>query len=125
MTDKEQLLELERIRCKAIGCGDLQTLASVMTEDYIHVYGFGKTSTKQEYVDHIGDVPREPERGEIDVRIYGETAVMCGPLINRISPPGKPLDVVSAVATQVAVKRDNQWRFCHFQMTRCGPPPAK
>lgn len=124
MLDKEQLLQLEQTRCEAIGAGDLERLASVMTDDYVHVYGFGKTSTKQEYVDHIGDVPRAPERGAIDVRIYGDTAVMCGPLINRIQPPGKPLDVVNATATQVAIKQDGQWKFCHFQMTRCGPPPS-
>lgn len=33
--------------------------------------------------------PRVPERGRLMVRVYGDTAVMAGDILNRINTPGK------------------------------------
>jgi hypothetical protein len=91
----------------------------------------GLSSGKAAWIDHISEVPRIPERVELLVRVYSDTAVLTGKLINRIrpNPNAKPADAigsrvpikedVQAFATQVAIRDNGQWKFCSFQMTRC------
>ncbi|MGJ8609498.1 MAG: nuclear transport factor 2 family protein [Octadecabacter sp.] len=131
MSDIDDLLALEQKRCDAIAACDLETLDGMLREDYVHVYGGGLFSGKKDWIDHISEVPRIPERVDLKVRVYGETAVFTGKMINRIRPNadakpaeaiGKRIPVkedVQAYATQVAVRENGVWQFCSFQMTRC------
>lgn len=136
MDESDKVRALEHKRTQAISSGDLETLASVMTEDYMHVYGGGLVGSRESYIDHIGDIPRSPERGTLDVRLYGDTAVMTGTITNKINPregeegrvraTGAILkkEIVQAFVTQVAVKQDGEWKFCSFQLTRCIDKPS-
>lgn len=131
MSDESDLVELETARCAAISACDLETLSDMLRDDYIHVYGGGLSSGKQGWIEHIAEVPRIPERKELQVRVYGDTAVLTGKMINRIRPSddAKPSDAigkrvpvkedVQAFATQVAIRENGVWQFCSFQMTRC------
>ncbi len=131
MSDESDLLELEAARCAAISAGDVVTLSKMLRDDYIHVYGGGLSSGKEDWIEHIAEVPRLPIRQELKVRLYGDTAVLTGKMINRIRPAenAKPSDAigkrvpvkedVQAFATQVAVRENGVWQFCSFQMTRC------
>ena len=131
MSDQQDLLDLEQQRCDAIASGDRKQLDALLTNDYVHVYGGGLSSGKDAWIEHVLEVPRAPERVELQVRLYDDTAVLTGKMINRIRPGanakpaeqiGKRVPVkedVQAFATQVAVRRDGAWRFCSFQMTRC------
>jgi ketosteroid isomerase-like protein len=131
MSDQDDLLALETARCAAIASGDVAVLNDMLRDDYLHVYGGGLSSGKEAWIEHISDVPRVPERLNMQVRVYGDTAVLTGNLINRIRPnaDAKPADAigkrvpikedVQAFATQVAIRTDGKWRFCSFQMTRC------
>lgn len=131
MSDIDDLLALEQKRCDAIAACDLDALNAMLRDDYVHVYGGGLSSGKEDWVDHISEVPRIPERVDLKVRVYGDTAVFTGKMINRIRPNadakpaaaiGKRVPVkedVQAFATQVAVRENGTWQFCTFQMTRC------
>lgn len=131
MSDESDLLELEAARCAAISSGDVATLSKMLRDDYIHVYGGGLSSGKEDWIEHISEVPRLPIRKELQVRVYGDTAVLTGKMINRIRPTddAKPSDAigkripvkedVQAFATQVAIRENGVWQFCSFQMTRC------
>lgn len=131
MSDQNDLLELEAQRCAAISTGNVEALNAMLRDDYIHVYGGGLSSGKADWIDHISEVPRVPERVDMQVRVYGDTAVLTGKMINRIRPNAdvKPAaaigdrvpikEDVQAFATQVAVRENGKWQFCSFQMTRC------
>lgn len=131
MSDRDELEALEAARCEAIASGDIEALDAMLAEDYVHVYGGGLSSGKAEWMAHITDVPRAPERAELKVRVYGDAAVLTGKMINRIRPregagPAEQIgdripvkEDVRAFATQVAVRTDGEWKFCSFQMTRC------
>lgn len=131
MSDQDDLIQLETARCEAIGAGNVDLLNSMLADDYLHVYGGGLSSGKDGWIEHITEVPRMPERVDLKVRVYGDTAVLTGRLINRIRPKadaapsdqiGKRVPIkedVQAFATQVAVRKDGEWKFCSFQMTRC------
>lgn len=115
--DKEQILDLERRRCAAIGAGNLAALADVLADDYVHVMGMGTVKDKASYIETIHSGPRVPERGTLTVRLYGDAAVLTGDLLNRINTPGREPRVIDAMVTQVAVKSGGRWRFVSFQIT--------
>lgn len=117
MSDEAAVLELERRRCAAIGAGDLKTLSDVLADDYIHVMGMGVIKDKASYIETIRNGPRTPERGDLRVRLYGDSAVIVGDLLNRIGAPGEPTRVIDTVVTQVAVRSAGKWRFVSFQIT--------
>ena len=118
MTNETQaILDLERRRCAAIGLANLSELADVLADDYFHVMGNGTTKDKTDYIETIRNGPRVPERGGLKVRVYGDTAVMTGDILNRINTPGKEPRVIDAIVTQVAVKSGGRWRFVSFQIT--------
>jgi undecaprenyl pyrophosphate synthase len=117
MSDAADVLDLERRRCAAIGAGDLAALADILADDYQHVMGTGVVKDKAAYIDTIRNGPRLPERGKLSVRLYGNTAVLVGDLINRINYPGKPTRVIDTMVTQVAVKSNGRWQFVSFQIT--------
>lgn len=130
MNDTDELLALEAARCAAIEAGDKAALRALLTEDYVHVYGGGLSSDRDAWVAHVTEVPRAPIREDVQVRVYGDAAVLTGRMINRIRPKAdaKPADEIGGkvpvredvitFATQVAIRQDGRWRFCSFQLTR-------
>ena len=114
----EAVLGLEARRCAAIAAGDLEALADVLADDYVHVFGTGATTDRSGYLKTIGSSPRVPERGPLTVHRLGDAgALVTGSLLNRIARPGKEDLVVEAIATQVAVHQAGVWRFVSIQLT--------
>jgi ketosteroid isomerase-like protein len=116
--DRDDVLELERRRCAAIGSGDLAALRDCLADDYLHVGGAGSTRDKEAYVKTIAHEPRAPERSNLQVRLYGDAAVLTGDLLNKIGAPGEPVRNVETFATQVAIRSAGKWRFVSFQLTQ-------
>ncbi|MGE3075463.1 MAG: nuclear transport factor 2 family protein [Dehalococcoidia bacterium] len=112
-----EVLELESRRCAAVAAGDMPGLAETLSEDYLHVFGRGTTSGKEAYVAELTAGPRTHERENLEVRVYGDTAVLTGDIKNTMRYPGRPVQVVFAFVTQVAVKQDGKWRFVTWQIT--------
>lgn len=115
--EQKQLVALEERRGAAIANRDFKTLADVLADDYVHVYGHGSASDKQGYIEQVTTGPRVPIRGPITVRIYGDSAVLTGDLLNRIKYPDKPEMVIDTFVTQVAHRINGEWKFVSFQIT--------
>jgi hypothetical protein len=116
--DTEPLIGLEARRCEAIGAGDLEALADVLADDYLHVLAPGRAVDKPGYIEMIRKGPRKPERGALRVRVYGAAAVITGPLDNHIGAAGEVQRVIAAYCTQVALKQDGKWRFVSYILTQ-------
>lgn len=114
----EEIIALEQRRCEAIATSNLDALADVLADDYLHVFGSGTTGDKQAYIKGIEDGPRVPERSNLRVRDYGDIAILNGDLLNRLNFPEREPRVVDAFVTQVARREnDGQWRFVSFHLT--------
>ena len=112
------LLALEARRCEAIGSGDLEALADVLADDYLHVLANGRVVDKPQYIELIRKGPRRPQRGPLRVRTYGETAVITGALDNHLGAPGEPGRTIAAYCTQVARRQAGTWRFVSYILTQ-------
>jgi ketosteroid isomerase-like protein len=63
----------------------------------------------------------EITRQDLLVRVFGDTAVMTGGIVNRMHAPGGGERTIDGVVTQVLHRGDDgQWRFVSFQMTPYG-----
>jgi hypothetical protein len=119
VTDVEPLIELERRRGEAIGTGDLEVLADVLADDYLHVLAPGRVVDKTGYIEMIRTSPRRPVRGDLSIRIYGPAAIIIGDLSNNIGAPDQVTRVIPAVCTQVAaLGNDGKWRFVSYILTQ-------
>ena len=117
MSDEADVLDLENRRCAAISSHDFDGLRGLLADDYMHVFGNGVIRDKEEYVQTVTVSPRVPERSNMVVRVYGDTAVLVGDLLNTITREDGRVDVVDAVATQVAVRKGGKWQFVSCQLT--------
>jgi ketosteroid isomerase-like protein len=115
--DTDSIRDAERQRCAAIAAGDMTRLGDWLAEDYVHVFGDGSVGDKASYIESVRTMPRAPERGDLLVRVYGDVAVVTGPLLNHVHFPNRGLVSIDAFATQVLRKGSGQWRFTSFQIT--------
>jgi hypothetical protein len=106
---KAELIELEQRRCQALEGVDREALAEICDGDLIFVHGNGKIEDKRAHMRDMG--PRRTERGELDVRVYGDIALMVGP--QTVIYPGR--EPAHFIATQVWIRRPSGWKLLAFQ----------
>lgn len=117
-SDEQKAIEaLEKRRAAAIAGSDFDALANVLADDYLHIYGGGTTSDRAGYIDQVKKAPRVPTRGPLTIRVYGDTAVITGGLLNRIKYPDRPEALLDTSVTQVVRRVNGEWKFVAFQIT--------
>ena len=115
---RAQLVALEQRRCEAIGSGDAQTLAILLDDEYVHVHGTGKIDNKAGFIANIMQHPRQTQRGELTVRLYGDIAIVTGEQFNTIqADSGKAPERTRNYVTQVLRRIGGQWKYLSFQLT--------
>jgi len=108
-------------RTAALLKSDYDALAELVTDDLVHVHATGMSENKRDYLDGIQAKLEflAVSRPDLKIRIYGQVAVMTGPLVQsiRIKGPGQVVDM-TAMVTQVWRLDDGVWRICSFQATK-------
>ena len=72
------LLAREEQRCQAISNKRWDELASLLSDDLSHVHMPGRQEDKAAYLAGVRNNPRTVTRKDLQVRVYGDTAVMTG-----------------------------------------------
>jgi ketosteroid isomerase-like protein len=118
MSDEaEQLIRLEHARCLAISEGDLESLGRILSADLTHTHATGRSQDREAYLSALQGRPRATRRTEdLRVRLYGETAVMTGTLLNTFpaTEPEGPERQVELHALQVWALETSQWKLVAF-----------
>lgn len=111
---------VETHRCELISQGDISGLSELLTEDYLHVHATGRVERKAAALASFERLPRRCHRGEMEVRVMGDVAVVVGPQTN-IMPrgPGIPQEAVLIVTT-VLRRTETGWRLASFHGCREG-----
>jgi ketosteroid isomerase-like protein len=113
------LQALEQERCRALSEQDWPALDRLLAADYTHVHTTGRVEDKSVYVQGMKERPRETSRGELTVRVYGDTAVMAGAQTNRTERSGKT-ELMHSQVIQVWVRHADGWKLVAAQNTRLG-----
>lgn len=120
---EEEVLAVEERRRDALVAGDIDRLAELFDDSLIHIHAPGLVHTKALLLEHVS-VRRayiEITRQDLLVRVFGDTAVITGGIVNRMHAPDGGERIVDGVVTQVLHRAgDGAWRFVSFQMTPYG-----
>ncbi|MFJ3383187.1 MULTISPECIES: FAD-dependent monooxygenase [unclassified Curtobacterium] len=118
-----ELLDVERRRQEALIAVDLDALDALFDDTLVHIHAPGLTHDKAQLLEHTATrrTYLEITRGDLDIRVVGDVAVVTGPITNRMRAPEGGERTLAGVATQVLVRDDEHgWRFVSFQMTPFG-----
>lgn len=110
----------EAARCKALVDGDLERLATLVSDELVHIHATGTVDDKAGYLNLVENVLifLHVKRQDYQVQVLGDVAVASGRLLQsiefRASGERREMDVVT---TQVWVRRTNGWSQISFQAT--------
>ena len=112
-----QLIELERARCAAISSDDRAAVDELTGDTLTYTHSTAVTEDRDAHLASLGTYPRRLSRPEAPlVRLYGDVAVMTGPVHAHFpeAGPGKtPVDF-GAHALQVWVRQNGSWKQVAF-----------
>ena len=108
--------ELER--CRAISEQDWPALDALLDDTLTHTHMNGRVDDKPALLSSIKARPRTVSRGELGVRIYGDTAVVTGPQRLNLGA-----GEVHNQVTETWIRRDGQWALVAFHASAEDPTP--
>lgn len=118
----DHIKKLENDRIQAGVHKDVAWVASATADEYVQIDWEGKVLDKKAMLARIGSSNIQLQSNavdEIDVKVYGEVAVVAGQATRKGVMDGK--DISSSVRfTRVYIKRDGRWQVVQFQQTRVG-----
>lgn len=120
MNDQQQVLQVALERSAALVKGDAQTLERLLAEGFVYTNASGVMLGKEEYLEMYvasGDMRWEAQELEdIEVRLYGHTAILTARIHDRASYQNQVLDAHFRT-TQVYVKTALGWVCIAAQTT--------
>jgi ketosteroid isomerase-like protein len=120
---KEEILAIEKERNRAIISGDALALERMTSDDYTFITLRGELRTKREIVQGFksGSFHYESrEISDLNVRVYGNTAIVTGRSIQKGQENGKDYSGDYRF-TRVYVKQDGRWETVALQTTLIQP----
>lgn len=115
-----ELLALEERRRQALIAADIDVLDELFDESIVHIHAPGVTHNKAQLLEHVAlrHAYLDSTRGELNIRVIGDVAIMTGPLVNRLRTKEGGERTLGGVTTQVVRRGDDgDWKFVSFQMT--------
>ena len=113
MNKATDIRDAEERRCAALLAQDIAALGDLLADDLVHIHGSGATDDKVGFlhgIEHKYDF-HAISRGDLTIRIYGDVAVMTGPLSQTISHKGAAeRHDIEAMTTQVWLLTESGWR---------------
>ena len=112
-TDKEQLIQIERDLAVAWPKGDKETIDRILAPDWSVTNALGQVQTREQVMRdgfQSGTLKvRSARVDEIEVRLFGNTAVITGHSVSEGLYAGKPFSA-NLRFTDVFVKRMQRWQ---------------
>ncbi|MFT0171455.1 nuclear transport factor 2 family protein [Paraburkholderia mimosarum] len=124
MSEKEQILALEALRCEAMTTANVVALSGIFADDLLWIHGTGRGDTKAGMLESIGSGStkyRSIDCSDVSVRIYGGTAFVSGIADIRAEIHGE--DRVLQNRFTIAWSRlDDDWKVVNWQSTTVRKP---
>lgn len=109
--DEQTILQLERELANAYNTGDTTVFKRIMTDDIKMILPSGRVQTKQRYLAAFSTVPSNKyEVQDMTVRVWGNTAVATGSLVNTYKKKNEQATRYSR-RTDTFLKRENGWQL--------------
>ncbi|MCS6805026.1 MAG: nuclear transport factor 2 family protein [Acidobacteriota bacterium] len=120
MSAAEEAVRMAQIRrFEAMMRGQVKLLERLLDDDLTYTHSSGIVDTKADLLHSLqaGAIRYDSiEADDIQIRLYGQTAVVTGQARMKVRRQGQPLDF-RVRFTEVYVKRNNQWLLIAWQST--------
>lgn len=116
-----QILEAERLRRVALVEENHQQVERLFADDLVYVHTTGLIHNKADYLAYARDVVRyvDVQRDQLEVRLYGDTAVMTGFQTNTMQKRSDTTVIKGeGFVTQVWVHGAQGWQMSSFHGSR-------
>jgi ketosteroid isomerase-like protein len=116
---EQELIKLRKQIAEAELKGDAATLDRLYADEYTHLHSDGRLDSKAEYLKRFTSGSRKYQLNEvqdIQVRLYGSTAVIFSRGHTKSTNDGSPRDVMNQFM-EVWVKKQGQWRVVAWVTT--------
>lgn len=115
----EGVLDAERRRGEALVARDMEALRGMLAPELTHTHTRGVTDTLESFLHFVEhDITfLSVERHSLNVRLYGDVAVMTGAQANLVQPAGKEPVLSRSQALQIWQWRSDRWTMVAFQST--------
>ncbi len=127
---EQQLIQLRKDVAAAEMRGDSATLDNLFSEEYTHLHSDGRLENKAEYLKRFKSGSRQYQLydlEDIQVRLYGSTAVILSRAHTKSTNDGAPRDVRNQFL-EVWVQQRGKWRVVAWVTTgtpQPGSAPAR
>jgi Domain of unknown function (DUF4440) len=112
------VIAAEHERCRAVSQQDWPALERLLDDSLTHTHMNGRVDTKETLIANLKARPRTLTRGALDIRIFGDSAVMTGPQYLDLGA-----GPVENQATETWVHRDGRWVLVAFHASTDDPTP--
>jgi ketosteroid isomerase-like protein len=117
---KEDILKVEQAWADAVFKGDVEALEKLLADNISYIHGTGLVETKAQFIEQLRSgnrkflAPIVPE--EVDVRVFGDTAIVTGKFTLKVLSRGKEITGVNRF-THVFARVGKQWQLVAHQAT--------
>jgi len=117
---QKAVLDRDAAKIQAMVHADAKALGEILRDDLIYIHSSGPVDTKDRVIDEITSGLLQysaVETSEVGVRVYGNTSVITGRAILKVSTKGKRLEIPVRY-TEVWVCSGGVWQLASWQATR-------
>ncbi len=117
---QETLAQVEQRRFAAMVAQDVAVLAPILADELSYTHSTGETETKAQFLETIrsGRLRYEAfDVREVDVRFYGDVALLRGRLALRARAGDRPVQL-DLRYTDAYVYREGRWQMLAYHSTR-------
>jgi ketosteroid isomerase-like protein len=122
--DEQELIQVAHDWDRAMIANDAEEIGRFMAEDWTIIGPDGRVGDKKTFLDLVrsGALTHDVMTSEdINVRVYGDTAVVVARGVSGGRYAGQPFREEERV-TSVFVRQEGRWRCVHTHLSRIAPP---
>ena len=116
----DEIIELENQRIAAMIAGDETTLDAVLADDLIYTHSTARVETKTEFIDNVTSGRTRYvsfEREDVNIRDYGDTAVVTGHAKLHVTTSDRDLEF-QVQFLDVYCRLNGSWQMVAWQSTK-------
>ena len=116
----DEIIELENQRIAAMIAGDATTLDAVLADDLIYTHSTARVETKAEFISNVTSGRTRYlsfERDNVNIRDYGDTAVVTGHAKLHVTTGDQDLEF-QVRFLDIYCKLNGRWQMVAWQSTK-------